>query len=68
MNGVAQPTVSADGLRCKSIIPSKRCASSRDIGWISLLVDIHSGMEWSRPYSAVTTLDDEPVLRAKLGV
>lgn len=50
-------TVSEASLRCRTLIPSKRCTSSRDLGWCSLLLDVHSGMEWDRPYTAVTTLD-----------
>ena len=57
MTSVARPTVSAESLRCRSVIPSKHSTSSRDIGWTSLLVDVHSGMAWNRPYAAVTTLD-----------
>jgi AraC family transcriptional regulator len=49
--------VSEASLRCRNEIPSRRCISSRDLGWTSLLVDVHTGMNWDRPYTAVTTLD-----------
>jgi AraC family transcriptional regulator len=52
-----RPAVSAASLRCASMIPSKRCASSRDLGWSSLLLDVHSGMTWNQPYNSVPTLD-----------
>lgn len=50
-------TVSKASLSCKDMIPSRQCVSSRDLGWTSLLVEVHSGMHWNRPYTAVTTLD-----------
>lgn len=49
--------VSDASLRCRDEIPSRRCVSSRDLGWTSLLVDVHTGMNWDRAYTAVTTLD-----------
>jgi AraC family transcriptional regulator len=53
----SRPVVSAASLRCASMIPSKRCVSSRELGWSSLLLDVHSGMTWDQPYSSVPTLD-----------
>lgn len=50
-------TLSPASLRCRSVIPSKRCVSSRDLGWRSLLVDVHTGIGWNKTYTAVTTLD-----------
>jgi AraC family transcriptional regulator len=52
-----RPVVSAASLRCASMIPSKRCVSSRDLGWSSLLLDVHSGMTWNEPFVSVPTLD-----------
>src|ERR1700742_1740974 len=57
MSGDVRHAVSAASLRCKNAIPSKRCVSSRDLGWTSLLVDIHSGMGWNEVFTSVTTLD-----------
>ena len=57
MQREARRSVSEASLLCRSKIPSKRCVSSRDLGWSSLLIDVHSGMNWDRPYTAVTTLD-----------
>ncbi len=37
--------------------PPERCVSSRDLGWASLLVEVHSGIAWNKAYNAVTTLD-----------
>lgn len=42
---------------CRNVIPSKRCVSSRDIGWKSLLVDVHSDLKWHSAYSGVITPD-----------
>ena len=52
-----RPAVSAASLRCAGMIPSKRCVSSRDLGWSSLLLDVHSGMTWNKPFISVPTLD-----------
>jgi AraC family transcriptional regulator len=57
MTPKTRPSVSEASLRCRSEIPSRRCVSSRDLGWSSLLLDVHSGMNWDRAYTAVTTLD-----------
>ena len=50
-------SVSPESFRCRAAIPSRRCVSSRDLGWRTLLVDVHSDIEWNEPYGAVTTLD-----------
>lgn len=57
MKSETRLSVSEASLHCRSEIPSKRCVSSRDLGWSSLLVDVHTGMNWNRGYTAVTTLD-----------
>ncbi len=51
------PTISADSLQCIHATPSLRKLSSRDLGWQSVLVDIHDGMLWETDYAAVTTAD-----------
>jgi AraC family transcriptional regulator len=53
----SRPAVSAASLRCAGMVPSKRCVSSRDLGWPALLLDVHSGMNWDVPYRSVPTLD-----------
>lgn len=57
MKNDAGLAVSAASERCKSAIPSRSCVSSRDLGWTSLLVDIHTGMAWNEVFTSVTTLD-----------
>lgn len=52
-----RPAVSEASMRCASMVPSKLCVSSRDLGWSSLLLDVHSGMRWDVPYRSVPTLD-----------
>lgn len=39
------------------MIPSEQCVSSRDLGWTSLLVEVHTGIAWNKAYTGVTTLD-----------
>lgn len=53
----ARWSVSSASLHCRSAIPSTHRASSRDLGWKALLVDVHSGIRWDKAYTAVTTLD-----------
>jgi AraC family transcriptional regulator len=57
MDRAEKLAVSEASLRCRDEIPSKRCVSSRDVGWTSLLLEVHSGMYWNQPYTAITTLD-----------
>lgn len=52
-----RPEISAQSLLCKSVIPSRRCFSSRDIGWTSLLLDVHSGNSSTDPYTSIPTSD-----------
>jgi AraC family transcriptional regulator len=49
--------ISSQSLRCRSAIPSARCRSSRDVGWTSLLVDVHAGSSSTEPYTSVGTND-----------
>jgi len=53
----SRPAVSAASMRCAGMVPSRRCVSSRDLGWSALLLDVHSGMRWDVPYRSVPTLD-----------
>jgi len=57
MNQAGRLAVSEASLRCKDMIPSERCVSSRELGWTSLLLEVHSGIAWNKAYTAVTTLD-----------
>jgi AraC family transcriptional regulator len=50
-------SINASSLRCRSVIPSRRCASSRDVGWNSLLMDLHVGIASNDPYDSVPTSD-----------
>ncbi len=49
--------VSAESFRCRDVIPSEQSKSSRDVGWTSLLVDIHSGVASHETYSSIHTDD-----------
>jgi hypothetical protein len=49
--------ISSQSLRCRSAIPSARCRSSREVGWTSLLVDVHAGSSSTDPYTSVGTHD-----------
>lgn len=51
------PCIALQTLRCMSVIPSKHRMSSRDVGWRSLLLDIHSGVASHDPYDSVATPD-----------
>ena len=57
MDRDSRPTVSAASMRCAGMVPSRRCVSSRDLGWSALLLDVHSGMRWDEAYRSVPTLD-----------
>lgn len=57
MNRSTEFVVSEESIRCAAVIPSKRCVSSRDIGWTSLLVDHHIGCRSSDPYRPSPTSD-----------
>ncbi|HEX7282614.1 MAG TPA: AraC family transcriptional regulator [Vicinamibacterales bacterium] len=49
--------MSAESLAARSVIPSRYTVSSRDVGWHSLLVDVHTGVSSSEPYSSIATAD-----------
>ncbi len=51
------PSIAAQTLQCMSVIPTTRRSSSRELGWRSLLVDLHSGVASSDPYDSVPTTD-----------
>jgi len=51
------PTIAPQTLQCMSVIPSIHKTSSRDHGWSSLLLDLHSGLASSEPYDSVPTTD-----------
>lgn len=55
---VAPPTVvSSESLASRRVIPSRHSVSSRDIGWKSLLLEVHTGVSSSQPYSSIPTPD-----------
>jgi AraC family transcriptional regulator len=39
------------------VVPSARCISSRDAGWTSLLIELHTGVSSSDPYTSIATPD-----------
>lgn len=49
--------ISQQTLGCMSVIPSAKKTSSRDHGWRSLLVDLHSGIASNEPYDSLVTND-----------
>jgi AraC family transcriptional regulator len=49
--------VSEASLRCRTVIPTRSSRSSRDIGWTSLLLDLHTGVASNEPYTSVPTPD-----------
>jgi AraC family transcriptional regulator len=49
--------ISDASLLCRSAVPSARCISSRDVGWTSLLLDVHSGNSSTEPYTSIGTPD-----------
>ena len=51
------PSISPQTLKCMSVIPSINRESSRDAGWRSLLLDLHSGVASNDPYDSVATTD-----------
>jgi AraC family transcriptional regulator len=52
---LASPVVSAESLASRSVIPSRHSLSSRDIGWHSLLLEVHTGVSSSDAYSSIPT-------------
>jgi len=55
--GRATATVAPESLRCRDVMPTARCISSRDVGWRSLLIDVHSGVSSHDPFTSVRTPD-----------
>lgn len=49
--------VSSESYRSWDNIPSSRRTSSRDIGWSSLLLDLHSGVSSQEVYESIGTAD-----------
>ncbi|MBB1251191.1 helix-turn-helix domain-containing protein [Rhizobium sp. G21] len=49
--------VANESLMARDAIPSREHVSSRDQGWSSLLVDVHSGVSSTESYSSVATPD-----------
>lgn len=53
-----KPTaISPESFRCRLVIPSARNVSSRDVGWTSLLIELHTGVSSSEPYTSIATPD-----------
>jgi len=50
-------TIADESLSCRTVMPTSSCISSRDVGWRSLLLDVHSGVSSSEPFTAVWTPD-----------
>ena len=50
-------SLAKESLLCRSVIPSVQCSSSRDLGWTSLLLDLHTGVSSNDPYTSVLTPD-----------
>jgi len=44
-------------LLCRSVVPSRECVSSRDAGWTSLLLDLHTGATSHDAYTSIATPD-----------
>lgn len=50
-------TIAPESLLCREVMPTSTCISSRDLGWRSLLIDVHSGVSSSEPFTSVQTPD-----------
>ncbi len=50
-------TIATESLSCRDVMPTSTCISSRDAGWRSLLIDVHSGVSSSEPFTSVQTPD-----------
>lgn len=50
-------TIAPETLSCRDVMPTSTCISSRDAGWRSLLIDVHSGVSSSEPFTSVQTPD-----------
>jgi AraC family transcriptional regulator len=49
--------VSAASLAARTVIPSRHSLSSRDAGWTSLLLEVHTGVARSDSYASIPTPD-----------
>ena len=54
---LSQSLVSAESLAGRSVIPSRHSVSSREIGWRSLLLEVHTGVSSAEPYTSIPTAD-----------
>ncbi len=52
-----QTAISSKSLRCRTVMPSAHCVSSRDAGWTSLLIELHTGVSSNEPYTSIATPD-----------
>jgi AraC family transcriptional regulator len=50
-------SISPQSLQCAGVVPSLRKMSSRDLGWTSILIDLHIGVASNEPYTSVHTPD-----------
>jgi AraC family transcriptional regulator len=50
-------SINPQSLLCRSILPMRSLSSSRDCGWTSLLLDLHSGVTSHEAYESVVTDD-----------
>jgi AraC family transcriptional regulator len=50
-------SISPMSLQCRSVMPTRCSTSSRDSGWTSLLVDVHTGVSSNDPYTPIMTPD-----------
>jgi AraC family transcriptional regulator len=57
MKQIINAGLSRESFDCRNVIPSQACVSSRDFGWTSLLVDVHSRLTWHNSYAGVITPD-----------
>jgi AraC family transcriptional regulator len=51
--------VSPESFKGSGVVPSKRMLSSRTLGWTSLLLDLHTGIESADAYSSIPTPDQK---------
>lgn len=61
----AHPTISPDSLLCRHALPSTIVASSRDVGWSSVLVDLHRVSPADEPFETRPTPDQTLVVMTR---
>jgi AraC family transcriptional regulator len=49
--------VAQDTFRCREGVPSMACESSRELGWSSLLLDLHAGITSREDYTSISSRD-----------